>query len=244
MSIYEISFSPTGGTKKVADFLANELSRDITNVDLSNGKEDFHRFSLTKEDVAVVAVPSYSGRVPSTAAERISKIQGNGAKAIIVCVYGNRAYEDTLVELQDLLQQAGFSVVSAVAAIAEHSIAHRYATNRPDEKDYEQLKGFADKIGDKLKRNDFTTPGNTWQQTIQEGWRGRCRSQAYEGVYPMRSVCCQMPCRSHRPKQPGKSEQKSLYFMYALRLRVSSSGEKSEPLASCCREYDAEKGMY
>lgn len=53
MSIYEISFSPTGGTKKVADFLANELSRDITNVDLSNGKEDFHRFSLTKEDVAV-----------------------------------------------------------------------------------------------------------------------------------------------------------------------------------------------
>lgn len=84
MSIYEISFSPTGGTKKVADFLANELSRDITNVDLSNGKEDFHRFSLTKEDVAVVAVPSYSGRVPSTAAERISKIQGNGAKAIIV----------------------------------------------------------------------------------------------------------------------------------------------------------------
>lgn len=77
MNIYEISFSPTGGTKKVADFLANELSRDITNVDLSNGKEDFHRFSLTKEDVAIVAVPSYSGRVPSTAAERISKIQGN-----------------------------------------------------------------------------------------------------------------------------------------------------------------------
>lgn len=63
---------------------------------------------MTKEDVAIVAVSSYSGRVPSTAAERISKIQGNGAKAIIVCVYGNRAYEDTLVELQDLVQQAGF----------------------------------------------------------------------------------------------------------------------------------------
>lgn len=90
MSIYEISFSPTGGTKKVADFLANELSRDITNVDLSNGKEDFHRFSLTKEDVAIVAVPSYSGRVPSAAAERISKIQGNGAKAIIVCIWEPR----------------------------------------------------------------------------------------------------------------------------------------------------------
>ena len=158
MNIYEINFSPTGGTKKVADFLANELSREITNIDLSNNNEDFHKFSLTNKDIAIVAVPSYSGRVPSTAAERILKIQGNSAKAIIVCVYGNRAYEDTLVELQDLVQQAGFSVISAVAAIAEHSIAHRYATNRPDKDDYAHLKEFADKISVKLKKNDFTTP--------------------------------------------------------------------------------------
>lgn len=75
MNIYEINFSPTGGTKKVADFLANELSREITNIDLSNNNEDFHKFSLTNKDIAIVAVPSYSGRVPFTAAERILKIQ-------------------------------------------------------------------------------------------------------------------------------------------------------------------------
>lgn len=158
MNMYEISFSPTGGTKKVANFLANELSRNITHIDLSNGNENFHKYSLTNEDIAIVAVPSYSGRVPSIAAKRISKIQGNGAKAIIVCVYGNRAYEDTLVELQDLVQQTGFLVVSAVAAIAEHSIARQYATNRPDDNDYEQLRKFANKIGDKLKNHNFTTP--------------------------------------------------------------------------------------
>ena len=158
MKIYEITFSPTGGTKKVADFLANELSSDITCIDLSNGGEDFHLFSLTDGDTAIVAVPSYSGRVPSTAAERMAKIQGNGAKAIIVCVYGNRAYEDTLVELQDIVQQAGFTVISAIAGIAEHSIAHRYAANRPDKNDYEHLREFAGQIGDKLKRDDFSTP--------------------------------------------------------------------------------------
>lgn len=209
MNIYEISFSPTGGTKKVADFLANELSREITNVDLSNGKEDFHRFSLTKEDVSIVAVPSYSGRVPSTAAERISKIQGNGAKAIIVCVYGNRAYEDTLVELQDLLQQAGFSVVSAVAAIAEHSIAHRYATNRPDEKDYEQLKGFADKIGDKLKRNDFTTPAIPGNRPY--------RKAGEVGVVPKPTKACtrcglcvaRCPVGAIDPSNPAKVNKKA-----------------------------------
>lgn len=158
MNIYEITFSPTGGTKKVADFLATELSKEIRHIDLSDSNEDFHKFSLKNEDTAIVAVPSYSGRVPITAAERISKIQGNGAKAVIVCVYGNRAYEDTLVELHDIVQQAGFSVISGIAAIAEHSIAHRYATNRPDNNDYGILKEFAGKISDKLKRNDFSTP--------------------------------------------------------------------------------------
>lgn len=158
MKIYEITFSPTGGTKRVADFLSNELSRDITDIDLSNGNEDLNKYSLTNEDTVLIAVPSYSGRVPSTAAERIAKIQGNGAKAIIVCVYGNRAYEDTLVELQDIVQQAEFIVISAIAAIAEHSLAHRYATNRPDKDDYRHLRVFAEQVGDKLRRNDFSTP--------------------------------------------------------------------------------------
>lgn len=158
MKIYEITFSPTGGTKRVADFLSNELSRDITDIDLSNGNENLNKYSLTNEDTVIIAVPSYSGRVPSTAAEHIAKIQGHGAKAIIVCVYGNRAYEDTLVELQDIVQQAGFIVISAIAAIAEHSISHRYATNRPDKDDYGHLRVFAKQIGDKLRRNDFSTP--------------------------------------------------------------------------------------
>ena len=158
MKIYEITFSPTGGTKRVADFLSNELSRDITDIDLSNGNENLNKYSLTYEDTVIIAVPSYSGRVPSTAAERIAKIQGHDAKAIIVCVYGNRAYEDTLAELQDIVQQAGFIVISAIAAVAEHSIAHRYATNRPDKDDYGHLRVFAKQIGDKLRKNDFSTP--------------------------------------------------------------------------------------
>ena len=158
MKIYEVTFSPTGGTKKVADKLATELSDEIIHIDLTNRDEDFGKYSLTNDDTVIIAVPSYSGRVPATAAERISKIGGNGAKAIIVCVYGNRAYEDTLVELQDIVQQAGFTVISAIAGIAEHSIAHKYATNRPDNDDYAHLRNFAKQIGDKLSRNDFSTP--------------------------------------------------------------------------------------
>lgn len=158
MNTYEICFSPTGGTRKVSGFLAKELNGESKFIDLSDRKIDFSTIALTNEDVAIIAVPSYSGRVPATAAERLARIQGKGAKAILVCVYGNRAYEDTLVELQDIVQQAGFAVMAAVAAIAEHSIAHKYAANRPDEDDYSQLKEFADKIADKLNKKDFNVP--------------------------------------------------------------------------------------
>lgn len=158
MNIDEICFSPTGGTKKVSEFLSGELSKSYKSIDLSDCQTDFSQISFSEEDFAIIAVPSYSGRVPAPAAERISRIQGNGAKAVIICVYGNRAYEDTLVELEDLAKLAGFTVIAAVAAIAEHSIAHKYAANRPDTDDYGTLKEFACKIVEKIKKGDFSTP--------------------------------------------------------------------------------------
>lgn len=105
MKIYEICFSPTGGTRKAADILAGELSTEIQNIDLTDNTADFNNISLTQNDISVIAVPSYGGRVPETAAKRISAIHGNGSRAILMCVYGNRAYEDTLAELQDVAKQ-------------------------------------------------------------------------------------------------------------------------------------------
>ncbi len=182
MNIYEICFSPTGGTKKVSDFLINELGQEAISIDLSNRETNFHSITLANEDIAVIAIPSYNGRVPVPATERISQVQGNGAKAIIVCVYGNRAYENTLAELQYIAQQAGFSVIAAVAAIAEHSIAHKYATNRPDKNDYEQLKEFADKIKGKLNKRDFSTPKVPGSIP--------CRKTANAGAVPKTAKAC------------------------------------------------------
>ena len=131
MKGYEISFSPTGGTQRAAGILAERLLDAIVPVDLTDGREDFSSISLGKGDVAVIAVPSYGGRAPGTAVQRLSVIKGNGASAILVCVYGNRAYEDTLAELRDTAQSAGFHVICAVAAVAEHSIARQFAAGQP-----------------------------------------------------------------------------------------------------------------
>lgn len=159
MKVYEIFFSPTGGTRRAADILASALGEgEAVPFDLTDAKAEPGKLSLTPEDTAVIAVPSYGGRAPAPAIERLSAVQGGGARAVLVCVYGNRAYEDTLVELLDAAKRAGFAVAAAVAAVAEHSIAHQYAAGRPDAQDQLRLAAFAGRIGAKLKSAEISEP--------------------------------------------------------------------------------------
>lgn len=158
MKVYEICFSPTGGTKKAADSLTRTLAEQVISVDLTDSRADFDKIALTPDDLAVISVPSYGGRVPAPAVERLSALHGNGARAVLICVYGNRAYEDTLVELQDTTEQAGFRTIAAASAIAEHSIVHQFAAGRPDAQDAQQLTDFAKQIGEKIAAGDDTKP--------------------------------------------------------------------------------------
>lgn len=164
MSVYKITFSPTGGTQKVADCFADAFHSESSLVDLTDRTYDFSAERFTGADVCIVAVPSYGGRVPETAISRLKKMNGNDAKAILIAVYGNRAYEDTLLELRDVLSDAGFCCIAAVAAVAEHSIMHQFATGRPDDKDKKQLAEFAQKIRANMeaqsKKGDLMVPGN------------------------------------------------------------------------------------
>lgn len=163
MALVQIDFSPTGGTRKVADIIAEEWEGPVTRVDLADAKTDCSKIQFGQGDAALIAVPSYGGRVPELAAKRLMKINGNQARCVIVCVYGNRAYEDTLVELRDIAESCGFRVIAAISAIAEHSIIHQYAAGRPDEKDAEELRGFAKKIYGKFIDDEpsaFEVPGN------------------------------------------------------------------------------------
>ena len=150
--LYNIYFSPTGGTKKVADILAGNLDGEVCVVDICR---DIEKMSLQAEDVCLVSVPSFAGRVPQIAVERLKKIAGNGAKAVLNCVYGNREWDDTLTELQDTLEAIGFVCVAAVAAVAEHSIFRQFAAGRPDKDDARELAEFARKISAKLESGVF-----------------------------------------------------------------------------------------
>lgn len=164
MSTYEITFSPTGGTKKVSGLFTQKLDPESIFVDLTDRHIDFSAFSFHAEDVCVVAVPSYGGRVPQIAVSRLKQMKGGGASAILIAVYGNRAYEDTLSELQDTLSEAGFLCMAAIASIAEHSIMHDFAAGRPDGEDAGQLAEFAHRVGEIIQAGalpeHLDLPGN------------------------------------------------------------------------------------
>lgn len=148
MKTVQLVFSPTGGTRRAADLLSSSLGETARVIDLTDAA--LQRIDLDDNDLAVIAVPSFGGRVPALAARRLAEIGGNSARCVLMCVYGNRAYEDTLVELEDLAKQSGFQVIAAVAAVAEHSILRQYAAGRPDRQDEDELKGYAEKIMEKV----------------------------------------------------------------------------------------------
>ncbi len=160
MSVYQIVFSPTGATKKAADIFVKSFCPQSTLIDLTDRSQDYSMYSFHAEDICIIAVPSYGGRVPDCAVSRLRQMQGNSARAILIVVYGNRAYDDTFAELQDTLADCGFICAAAVAAIAEHSIMRQYAASRPDAQDEKELASFAQIIREHIASDAPSTPLN------------------------------------------------------------------------------------
>ena len=91
-------FSPTGGTKKVADAIAAGFHTPVAEMDLTKADSDV---TLCENDALMVVLPVFAGRVPQISLERLSALKGNGQKAVAVVVYGNREYDDALLETRD-----------------------------------------------------------------------------------------------------------------------------------------------
>lgn len=137
-----VYFSATYTTKKIVEYVANQLSNDITTYDITNDNS-LDEVSIPKKELLIVGIPVYAGRVPAMAIDRIRRFKGEGTRAVAIAVYGNRDYDDALLELSDILSDNGFQVISGGAFIAQHSIFPKVGANRPDDADFEQLKGFA-----------------------------------------------------------------------------------------------------
>ena len=152
-------FSPTGGTKKIADAIAAGFHIPVVEMDLTKADS---AVTLGENDALMAVLSVYGGRVPQISLERLAALKGNGQKAVAVVVYGNREYEDALLETKDALEANGFLVVAAAAFIAEHSIVRSIASGRPDAEDEALCRQFAADV--MAKADDAApvqVPGNT-----------------------------------------------------------------------------------
>ncbi len=172
MKLNKIYFSAAGTTKKIVEAIAEGVASAVANVEVVDFpliKMNIEQSLIGSEDVAIFAVPVYSGRVPAVAVEQIRKFRGDKARAILVAVYGNREYDDALLELRDIATQCGFVPIAAGVFVAEHSIFPKVAADRPDQSDILKAKEFgakaalimaADEPLQVLGNNPYKTPGS------------------------------------------------------------------------------------
>lgn len=150
-----IYFSPANHTEQVCKDIQKQL---IVPSSLHNltAHASYYEQTFGMNDLAIFAVPSFGGRTPAIALDKFKSIHGNHTPCILLVTYGNRAYEDTLIELYDFVKQQGFSPIGAMAIICEHSIMHIYGSGRPDTTDVEQMYEYLKNLFVRLD-NDTTT---------------------------------------------------------------------------------------
>ncbi len=158
MSTYGVYFSPTKATEKVVKLMSQEFnSYEHENIDLSSRKLNF-TYNFTSKDICIIGVPSYGGRVPSLALDRMENFSGDQTKAILVVTYGNRSFDDSLLELKSFLEARNFQCIGALAVVTQHSIMGEFAKGRPNISDQKEILDFTHKIMDKLGGQDPLKP--------------------------------------------------------------------------------------
>lgn len=144
-SVHLIFFSPTHTSEKVARAVAEGTHLQPTIVTDLTTDESTEPIEVAANTLAVIAAPVYVGRVAPTALQRLRRLRGHNTRAIVLAVYGNRDYEDALLELYNETIDLGFVPIGAGAFIGEHSYSRPetpIAAGRPDGFDEFIANGF------------------------------------------------------------------------------------------------------
>lgn len=152
-----VCFSPTGSTEKAVRAVTEGRSIHAPAnpayeyIDVNRPEVRSQTYTFNREDFVVLGTPTYAGRVPNKIMPFFrDKIKGNQTKAVIVVTYGNRSYDDCLMEMILMAEANGFLVAGAAAVPCEHAFAPSLATGRPDSEDLQKLHELGHITGEQL----------------------------------------------------------------------------------------------
>ena len=162
-NIWAVYFSATGTTEKTVRTIAAAASRVLDapwqSVSFTLPQEREEKLQFCTGDLVFVATPVYAGRVPNVLLPFLTEnVIGGGALAVPVVLYGNRNYDDALMELRNILTENHFACVAGAAFVGEHSFSRVLAAGRPDDEDLALMEGFGEAVGRKVRRLDFVPP--------------------------------------------------------------------------------------
>lgn len=186
--VWAVYFSATGTTQRVVESIAGSVAEmlgvgyGICDFTLPGVREKALKFNAG--DLVIFGVPVYAGRVPNVLLKYLDTMEGNDALAVPVVLYGNRNYDDGLIELRDILEKHALHTVAAAAFVGEHSFSYVLAGGRPDEADMALAKEFADKITETLNHvsTDTAAMGPVSVKGEQSPYRGYYQPRDRKGT--------------------------------------------------------------
>ena len=153
--IWAVYFSGTGTTEKTVAHIAKGIAEklgaayDTFSYTLPQNRQEELIFSA--DDLVVFGSPVYAGRVPNVLLPYLTgKVKGNGALAVPVVLFGNRNFDDGLIELRNVLEADGFHTVAAAGFVGEHSFSRTLGAGRPDARDISLMDQFAAHVAEKV----------------------------------------------------------------------------------------------
>lgn len=160
--IYAMYWSATGTTKKVVSTIAETLAQlagmpyEVIDFTLPVARQSAPCFE--EHDMVIFGTPVYAGRVPNLLVKYLETIQGGGAHAIPVVVFGNRNFDDALMELRNILEADGFHTIAGAAFVGEHAFSTTLGVGRPDADDLQEARTFTGQLWQKIQDRTYETP--------------------------------------------------------------------------------------
>lgn len=156
-------FSPTGGTKRAAQLLAEQFDLPVSCLDLTRPENREQQHRLSADTLLIAACPVYMGQLPMVA-HLFENLAGDQTPCVVMAAYGNREYENLLAQLGEKLTRQGFVCLGGIACIIPHCYLDEMGKDRPDEADMPEFSAFAQVIMQMLDHPPYAAaflPGET-----------------------------------------------------------------------------------
>ena len=153
--VWAVYFSGTGTTEKtvrrIAAGMAQALGAELAVYDFTTPAARQRELRFDTGELAVLGVPVYAGRVPNVLLPYLTKqLHGSGALAVPVVLFGNRNFDDALIELRNILTEDGFMPVAGGAFVGEHAFSRTLGAGRPNGDDLAEMDDFARRAAEKV----------------------------------------------------------------------------------------------